>query len=313
MLKPVYALVGEDAFLQLEELSELVRTAPADTLRLDIDGEAAQLADVLDELRSFAMFGGGKIVVVREGDDFVSRFRESLEKYLAAPSSSATLVLRMRSLPANQRIHKLIAKAGQIIDCKPPKQLARWIMERGKNVHGLTIGYDVAELLANLVGENLGRLDSELAKLALAGTGGRLTMADISGTVAFQKEQKIYEMTNALSAGNIEEAVRRWRQLLQTDKSAEFRGITWICLWLESVRKGVEMQKRGIAPADIARELRIWQRDTIPAFMRVCQAMGEQGVMRAMAQLAEVDYQSKTGVGDAAENVERFMLSLQLH
>jgi DNA polymerase III delta subunit len=219
----------------------------------------------------------------------------------------------MRSLPANQRIHKLIAKVGQIIDCKPPKQLARWIMDRGKNAHGLTIGYDVAELLANLVGENLGRLDSELAKLALTGTTGRVTMADISGTVAFQKEQKIYEMTNALSAGNIEEAVRRWRQLLQTDKSAEFRGITWICLWLESVRKGIEMQKRGIAPAEIARELRIWQRDMIPAFMRVCQMMGDEGVTRAMAQLAEIDYQSKTGVGDAAENVERFMLSLQLH
>ena len=312
MLKPVYALVGDDAFLQLEEVAALLHTAPPDTLRIDIDGEAAELADVLDELRSFAMFGGGKIVVVRDGDDFVSRFRESLEKYVAAPSNSATLVLRMKSLPANQRIHKLIAKVGQIIDCKPPKQLARWIMDRGKNVHALTIGFDVAELLANLVGENLGRLDSELAKLALVGASGRLTMADITGTVAFQKEQKIYEMTNALSAGNIEEAVRRWRQLLQTDKSAEFRGITWICLWLESVRRGIEMQKRGIPPADIARDLRIWQRDTIPSFMRVCQAMGGEGVTRAMAQLAEIDYQSKTGVGDAAENVERFLLSLQL-
>lgn len=312
MLKPVYALVGDDAFLQLEQLSELLREAPADTLRLDIDGESAELADVLDELRSFAMFGGGKIVVVREGDDFVSRFRESLEKYLAAPSNSATLVLRMNSLPANQRIHKLIAKAGQIIDCKPPKQLARWIMDRGKNSHGLTIGYDVAELLANLVGENLGRLDSELAKLALAGTSGRLTLSDISGTVAFQKEQQIYELTNALSAGSVEEAVRRWRQLLQTDKSAEFRAITWICLWLEKVRKAIALQKQGAAAAQISSDLKIWPRDTVPAFLRVCEHLGEQGVTRAMAQLAEIDFQSKTGVGDAAENVERFMLSLQL-
>ncbi len=57
--KAVYALVGTDSLLQQLALEEVLRGLPADMQRTDVDGETAQLADVLDELRSFAMFGGG--------------------------------------------------------------------------------------------------------------------------------------------------------------------------------------------------------------------------------------------------------------
>src|SRR6478752_1263330 len=91
MLKPVYALVGEDSFLQMERLAQILKNAPADSTRIDVDGERCELSDVFDELRSFAMFGGAKIVVMRNGDDFISKFREQLEDYLEHPSNSATL------------------------------------------------------------------------------------------------------------------------------------------------------------------------------------------------------------------------------
>src|SRR4051812_30124333 len=120
--KPIYALVGPDPFLQLERLAQVLATLPPDAQRVDFDGERAELADVLDELRSFAMFGGGKIVVIRSGEEFISRYREQLEDYVAAPSESATLILRVASLPSNQRISKAIAKVGQIEDCAPPKE-----------------------------------------------------------------------------------------------------------------------------------------------------------------------------------------------
>jgi DNA polymerase III delta subunit len=130
--KPVYALVGEDSFLQLQKLAEIARLLPDDAARIEFDGERAELADVLDELRSFAMFGGGKLVVVRNGDDFITRFREQLEDYVADPSNSATLVLRVATLPKNQRIYKAIDKMGQIVPCEPPKpaQLPSWILRQ---------------------------------------------------------------------------------------------------------------------------------------------------------------------------------------
>src|SRR5437773_9426801 len=118
MPKPVYALVGDDSFLHLRELARIARELGNGGQRADFDGETAELADVLDELRCYSMFGGGcaKLVVVRNADDFVSRFREQLEDYVAAPSDSGVLVLRLSSLPKVQRIYKLIQKSGQIIE-----------------------------------------------------------------------------------------------------------------------------------------------------------------------------------------------------
>src|SRR3954453_11944983 len=132
MVKPVYALVGADAFLQTQRLREILGMLPKDAARIDVDGERAELADVLDELRSFAMFGGGKIVVVGNGDEFITKFREQLETYCGHPADSATLVLRVKSLPKNQRIAKIIGKTGEIIECAPPKDgaIVPWILSR---------------------------------------------------------------------------------------------------------------------------------------------------------------------------------------
>lgn len=310
--KPVYALVGSDAFLQLQKLAEVLAQLPPDAQRSDVDGERAALADVLDELRSFAMFGGGKVVVVRSADDFISRFREQLEEYVAHPSDSATLVLRLDSLPSNQRIHKAIAKVGVIEDCNPPKDVKRWIVQHAKTAQHVTIDPDAAALLADLIGNDLGRLDTELAKLALGVDGKHRTIGpeQVAAGVSFQRERQMWDMTNELASGRPEEALKRWRQLVSLDPSAEFRAVTWLGMWLENVRKALAMKRKGANPFTICQQLRIWPRELQGPFMKTADTLGDRGVARALDLLAEVDLQSKSGVGDAATNVERFILTL---
>ncbi|HEY7116262.1 MAG TPA: DNA polymerase III subunit delta, partial [Tepidisphaeraceae bacterium] len=160
MVTPVYALVGEDAFLQTQRLQEIAAQLPKDAQRIDVDGERAELADVLDELRSFAMFGGGKVVVVGNGDEFISRFREQLENYCEHPSNSATLVLRCEAMQKNHRIYKIIQKNGKVEECEPPnaRELPGWIVQRARSAHGLAVTGDAAAMLAELIGNDLGRL-----------------------------------------------------------------------------------------------------------------------------------------------------------
>jgi DNA polymerase III delta subunit len=238
MAKPVYALVGCDSFLQLQELAKITREMGADAQRSDYDGETAQLAEVLDDLRCYSMFGGcGKLVVIRNADAFITRFREQLEDYVSAPSDSGTLVLRLSSLPATQRIHKAIAKTGQIISCDPPKDLAKWAIEHAKTSQKVTLALDAARMLADLVGDDLGRLDMEIAKLAIQADGGKITAETVSMNVAFTREREMWDLTNAVASGNTAEALRRWRQMVQADASTEFRAVTWLGIWLGDVRQ----------------------------------------------------------------------------
>ena len=310
--KPVYALVGTDSFLQLLKLREILAILPADVQRTDLDGEKAELAEVLDECRSFAMFGGGKLVVVRNADEFITRFREQLEDYCAKPSDSATLILRCESLPKNQRIYKAIAKSGQVEECTPPgdRMLGKWITDHARAAHRVQIAPQAAEQLGLLIGADLGKLDTEIAKLALLADGKTIQPQHVAEIVTFQREQKMWDMTNALAAGDTTEALRRWRHLLATEPSSEFRAVTWMGMWLENVRKALALKRQGVNPFTIAQQLKIWPRENVQPFFKTAEELGEAGVARALDLLATVDRQSKSGVGEASTNVERFILEL---
>ena len=300
---PVYALLGADPFLQLQELACISAKLPPDFQRMDYDGDTAQLGEVLDDLRSFAMFGGVKVVVVRNADAFVTRFREQLEEYVESPSNSGTLILRLSSLPKVQRIYKFIQKLGGIVECEPPKDLARWSVEHAKKAHDVTLLPDAARMLAELIGADLGRLDTEIAKLAISADGGKITGDLVAGQVAFSREREMRDLTVAMALGSTKEALKRWRELVQTDKSAEFRAFVWLGMWLEDVAAVVNQ-----SPA--ANKLSWKYRDQFPKFLTSAKAMGKSGHARALDLLAEIEKQSKSGVGDAVENVERFILAL---
>jgi DNA polymerase III delta subunit len=314
MPKPVYALVGGDSFLQLQELAAISRDLGKEAQRADFDGETAELADVLDELRCYSMFGGGcgKLVVVRNGDDFLTKYRPQLEDYVASPSDSGVLVLRLSSLPKNQRIYKLLEKTGRIIECEPPGEvgLVKWAIEHAKSTQRVNLAPDAAKVLVELVGADLGRLDTEIAKLAIAAedAGGKITPDMVTANVVFTREREMKDLANAMAGGNTTEALRRWRELIQSDPSAEFRAVTWLGMWLEDVRLIVTVGPDSPAVGRMKwkfKEPGSWNR-----FVAACRTLGKDGYARALDLLTEIDKQSKSGVGDAAENVERFILAL---
>ncbi len=76
-------------------------------------------------------------------------------------------------------------------------------------------------------------------------------------------------------------------------------------MWLEDVRTYLRN------PASAAK-LSWKYRDRLDQFKKTASSIGRDGLGRLVDALAEVDYHSKTGVGDFAQNVERFILTLEL-
>ena len=311
----VYALAGADAFLQRQYLTQILDAAGADAQRSDIDGDKAEPAGVFDELRSVAMFGGRRVVVIRDAEVFISRHRDAVEAYLGSPTTENVLVLRCSSLPKNQKVYKLASKAGQVVACDAPKagELPRWLIERAKSVHDLKLSRDAAMLLADLIGVDLGSLDNELAKLAIrVGPGNEARPEHVADDVTFRREQQMWTLTDALTQGNSAGALRTWRQLVATDDSAEFRAVTWLGLWLEKASKAFELRRNGWRPFDIAKELRIWPAQNVDPLLRTAESLGAKGLRDATDRLAEADYRIKTGLGDPARTVETFIANASI-
>jgi DNA polymerase III delta subunit len=79
-------------------------------------------------------------------------------------------------------------------------------------------------------------------------------------------------------------------------------------MWLEDVHLIVTVGPNSPAVGRMKwkfKEPGSWNR-----FVAAAQALGKHGYARALDLLTEIDKQSKSGVGDAAENVERFILAL---
>lgn len=312
MPAPVLAIVGSDSFLFMEAFAAITRDLPRDVQRVDYDGEDCELSAVLDELRGFSMFAPCKLVLVRHADKFIRSFREKLEDYVAHPVTSATLVLRCESLPGNTRLAKLLKKLGGLVECEPPKQrdLPSWIEKRGKLAHRLVVTRQAAETLADLVGVDLGRLDNELAKLALQVEGRPVDADDVRKSAALQREQEMWTLTDELSEGKVESALKRWRQLVQLDSSAEYRGTTWLTIWLDKSLRALVLQRQGTPPPAIARELKIRPEFKVAGMLRTAQRLGTARLEASLDLLAECDRRGKSGLGDLAGNIERFLVSL---
>jgi DNA polymerase-3 subunit delta len=174
-------LFGDEPLLKRESLQRL-RTAvltgeDGELSFTSLDGNQAELRAVLDELATLAMFGGGRrMVVVHQADKFVSKHREALEDYCQQPRPSSVLILDVESWPANTRLYKKLAENGLSINCNLPRNrfgdpdedaVLKWLTARTEKQYQAHLGGGAGELLLEMVGPQLGRLDQELAKLAL--------------------------------------------------------------------------------------------------------------------------------------------------
>jgi len=213
---------GDDPFLARQVLAslraEVLGEEDAEFSLSVFDGRAAELRDVLDELATMAMFGGGRrLVVVEEADPFVTRYRGELEDYVAQPSPGGVLVLQLKSFPANTRLYRAAVGSGLVVNTGAPAnaKLARWITTWAKQTHQARVSADAADMLVEMVGPELGLLDQELAKMALVvGTNGQITPKVVSQMVGSWRAKTTWEMLDAALDGKAPEALGQLDRLL---------------------------------------------------------------------------------------------------
>jgi len=263
----VLVLKGPEAFLRryyLESLADALRDRPGPPLEtIRFDGEQASAADVLDECRSRGLMPCHKLVVVDSADKFVNeRTRPALEKYAADPAPEATLVLRAETWRPG-RLDKAVAAVGRVVSCDSPTppRAAQWVTGRAQAGHGVRIDPAAARRLVDAIGTDLGRLDSELGKLALGvGEGGAISAAAVEELVAPTREaDKPWPLQDELLSGDPARAlayVHLWMHNAPRDQAI---AALWACVDLtRTISQAARLAARGVPAAQIARQRKLW-------------------------------------------------------
>lgn len=225
---PVCVVYGDEALLKRRALETLrhavLGDGDAEFSLTRFEGDETPLRDVMDELATLGLFGGGRrLVVVDDADGFVSKHRSELEDYVQHPQQSNVLALSVSSWPSNTRLAKAVASTGLAIECKAPgeAQTPRWLTSWAKSSHQLTLPAECAEAMVEAIGPELGLLDQELAKLAgVVGPGGKVTLELVDEYVAGWRVKTAWTMLDAALDGQTGAALGQLDRLLQSGENA---------------------------------------------------------------------------------------------
>jgi DNA polymerase-3 subunit delta len=309
---PAYVIAGADPFLRREKLAELCRRLEAgaggDGGASEHAGDEAELAAVLDDVRTPSLFASRRVTVVRDADGFISEHRAALERYLDAPSPFGVLILECRSCPATTRLYKRVKELGGMFLCEPPspRALPAWLTQRAAARYGRAIDAAAARRLVDLVGDDLGRLDMELSKLAAyVGSRAAIDETDVEELVGASRVELVFGVTDAIARRDGAEALRLWDRVVSSDRDAPFRAVGGLAWGIRRLAEAARLAERGgVAEAIRQMKLRI-PPGLLEQQLRQSSVAQWEGMLQRLLRL---DVSSKSGGCELPVGVERFIV-----
>lgn len=322
---PVYLVDTNEYFFKSAFYHTLVKCffASGNANLSTFRGEPANHEKIKGEVSTVSLFAEKEIVRVTEAYDFLKANITWFEHFLANADTEkdvATVILlegdatkHKKSLKAINTIKKLDKKYDFIVKIPEIKDYnkAPWLIKHAKEKHGIGIRKAEAELIIENTGYELSRIDIEIEKIAMfIHPNKTVTRADINELTLFDRENTIYEMTDAVSERNINKALVYLDQLLITGTSP-----VWIILMIyraiKKMLQGKLMLEQGASKETISRALRI-NMYFFGKFLRQVRYFSRKQLRTFMDAAEKVDSLLKSG-GDKASRkrvLERFLFVL---
>jgi len=331
----VLLTTGPERFIALQE-TERVRAAmvkrDGEVATFVFDGASCGAAEVLDELRSMGLMASAKIVIIENAEQLLREpteeeekqqkdprraarrsNREMITEYAASPQAGSVLMLRAGGKWNKGKLDTAIVEhGGAIVDCQPPgpAEAERWCVARCRE-HGAEIEPDAARLLVENIGCELGRLDSELEKLAIAAAARgheRISADVVSEMVGFSREEEsIFALQRYLMQGDPEAALRQVRQMIEVSRQTP---ASLIVAMIDLARK-LDGVARGLAAreseAAIGARLRLWG-SSQALLMGAGRRLRPTDTAALLGAVIEGDAKTKSGRGDPQRIVEALTL-----
>lgn len=321
-LRPVYVVAGEEHFLVSLVMGELRRAVIGGLdLGLNEDHLDAATSDgdkVSAAARTLPMMAPRRLVVVRsverwepkgesrgdsEGDGRRTASLDRIAEYAGNPSPTTTLVLVAAKLDARRRLALLAKKEDFWVDCsRPPKNaLPGWLARRARE-RKKKLGPGVGELLAEIAGPELARLDDAIERLSLfVGDAEELGEDAVAECIVGVRAASVFELTSAVARRDLGAALAT----LANVYDSRDRGLPLLGTLAWSTRQLIKFSAasaRGASPQDAARHAGAppFKAGELAAQTR---SLGPAELERWLRTLAEVDLALKGGSRRPAQAV----------
>lgn len=324
-ISPLYLLHGPEIFLR-DQLVRAIRQAvlPGEATGFNHDlfhwGEC-KAADVAAAANTLPFMSSRRLVEVRglafsaRGEGGAPQAQDAeisiLLGLLERPPETAVLLFVAEKADMRLALFQRMREAGVALLMETPSErdLPGWIHLQAEGL-GFSVSPDGARLLVDVVEPSLSRLRAELEKLAAyVGPGREAGEEEVREVVGRSRVEAVYELGNALSAGNTPGALRLLRHLYETKEPPFLLGVL-----RNQVRKWViakAASAKGRKPDEMASLLRM------PSFAaerlaREVQGVGARFLRSLYGKLLDVDRRIKRSADDRHRREAMELLILEM-
>lgn len=310
-------LSGSEAHLKQSVETHIRRSVlgdadDADLAASEFSGRDADWRTVHDELMTVSMFQDRRLVIVNAADDFVSRHRPALERYVQQPSRQSVLLLDVKTWRSNTKLAKKIDAAGLHVECSElaGSALLKWLIDHAAGEYGKQLSRDAAALTVQLAGTGLALLDQELAKLsAYVGDRERIGVDDVRALVGGWKAETTWAMTDAIRDGNVPVALQALNRLL-TAGEPPLKVLGGVSYVFRKYARATETARQGTPLSAALRSAGVFPRD-VDRSEQYLRRIGRPRAERILRFLLEADSGLK-GASRLPERVQLELLMLRL-
>jgi DNA polymerase-3 subunit delta len=305
VFKPVYWLEGDEEFFidkAIDYAEHHILSEQETSFNLTIFyGREAAWADVINACRRYPMFAEKQVVILKEAQQM--RDIEKLESYVENSLASTVFIVsyKDKKVDGRTRFAKLLKEKAVFISTKKmyDNQLTEWTQELLES-KGLSASPRALALLVDHIGNDLVRIDKEIAKISInLGKRKTITEEDIEEFVGVSKDFNVFELQSALAKKDLAKAIRIIQYFEANPKAAP---IQLILPALYSFFSKVFMvfgagttEEKGVAAATGINSF------FVKDYMQAARAYDFQGIEKALLLLHQYNLKS-VGVNSIATN-----------
>ena len=298
-LKPAYLIAGSDRPKVDRAVARLRARFESDAVELHM-GEDVGGDDAVAACNAMGLFGSGSRLIVIDGvEAWKAPDAKAIADYLRSPMPGTTLALVGNELKKDAPLAKAVtAGKGEVLLWDVAQRaVARWIAEQFK-MHRARADAEACRLLAELVGDDLYDLASEVEKLATWAGGEEITEADVAAIVAPRADSPPWNLTDAWGIRDVGGVLREAEKMLDRTGDPRSKTIPRVVgslnKHIRNARLAHRLESQGLSPADAAAKLGMKPYPAQKLFAQIRNFSAAE-LDDALVRLADLDHALKGG------------------
>jgi DNA polymerase III subunit delta len=209
---PLYLLTGEEPYY-IDKIGELIEAKILNETEKEFNlsiiyGEDTDVKTIISYAKRYPMMTNYQVVIVKEAQR-VDKIEE-LINYIQQPLKSTILVIcyKYKKIDKRTSFYKKISEKGVIFESVKvyDNRIPQWINEY-INDTGYKISPKAAKILADLLGNDLGKIVNELDKVTInIPEKSEISIQQIYDNIGVSKDFNIFELQNAIGRKDIYKA-----------------------------------------------------------------------------------------------------------